>query len=337
MKLLVYGAGNIGSLYAAKLTNAGNDVAILARGERLSQIREHGIRLQDFVSGEKTTTRVEAVERLAADDACDFVLLILPRDNVSEVLPILAANRNTPSVMFFGNNAGGPDEMIAAIGRERVLLGFPGAAAVRCDECIRYLILDRSEQPTTIGELDGAESKRIKAIATALKEANFPVSISRNMDAWLKTHAAEISPTAGALYMAGGDIGRLKSNREALVLMIRAIREGHRVLSSIGVPITPSIHKIFRWIPEMLLVAITRRKLDDKAASIKIGHALAARAEMKAIANELGELARQSGIATPAIDQLRPYLDLGSQRADDISEPHTRAIGQNAREVEKAR
>jgi 2-dehydropantoate 2-reductase len=101
MKVLVYGAGNIGSLYAAKLTNAGNDVAILATGERLSQIREHGIRLQDFVSGEKTTTRVEAVERLAPDDAYDFVLVILPRDNVSEVLPILAANRNTPSVMFF--------------------------------------------------------------------------------------------------------------------------------------------------------------------------------------------------------------------------------------------
>jgi 2-dehydropantoate 2-reductase len=239
--------------------------------------------------------------------------------------------------MFFGNNAGGPEEMIKAIGRERVLLGFPGASAVRCDEHVRYLILDRSEQPTTIGELDGAESKRIKAIATALKDASFPVSISRDMDAWLKTHAAEISPTAGALFMAGGDIGQLKSNREALVLMIRAIREGHRVLSSIGVPVTPSIHKTFRWIPEMFLVAITRRKLDDKAASIKIGHALAAREEMKAISNNFCELDSRSGIATPAIDQLRPYLDDTNQRADDISETHTKATRQHAREVEKAR
>ncbi len=326
MKILVYGAGNIGSLYAAKLKNAGGDVAILARGKRLSEIREHGILLQDFVSGEETTTRVEAVERLAPDDAYEFVLVILPRDRVSEVLPILAASRSTPSVMFFGNNAGGPEEMVKAIGRERVLLGFPGASAVRCDEYIRYLILDQREQPTTIGELDGAESKRIKAIAAALKDAGFPVSISQSMDAWLKTHAAEISPTINALYMAGGDIGQLKSNREALVLMIRAIREGHRVLSSIGVPITPSIHKIFRWIPEMLLVAITRRKLDDKAASIKIGHVLGAREEMKTIANEFRELASQSGIATPAIDQLRPYLDEANQRTDDISEPHTKGL-----------
>ena len=54
MKILVYGAGNIGSLYAAKLKNAGNDVAILATGKRLSEIRERGILLQDFLSGDET-------------------------------------------------------------------------------------------------------------------------------------------------------------------------------------------------------------------------------------------------------------------------------------------
>ncbi|EMI19305.1 protein containing Ketopantoate reductase ApbA/PanE [Rhodopirellula maiorica SM1] len=314
MKILVYGAGNVGSLYAAKLNEAGNDVTLLARGECLREIREHGIRLQEFYSGQKTMIHVRVVERLTAEDAYDLVLVILPRNRVSEALPILAANRNTPSVMFFGNNAGGPEAMIKAIGRERVLLGFPGASAVRCDEYIQYLILDRREQPTTIGELEGTVSKRIKAIATTLKDAGFPVSISRNMDAWLKTHAAEIIPTAAALYMAGGVIGELKSNRQTLVLMIRAIREGHRVLSSIGVPITPPIHKIFRWIPERLLLAITRRKLDDKAASIKLGHASDAREEMKTLANEFRKLVSQSGIATPAIDQLRPYLDATIQR-----------------------
>jgi 2-dehydropantoate 2-reductase len=113
-----YGAGNIGSLYAAKLKDAGHHVTILARGVRFSEIRECGILLQDFHSGQKSTTRIEAVERLGRDDAYDLVLVILPRNRVNEVLPVLAANRNTPSVMFFGNNAGGPEEMIKAISRE---------------------------------------------------------------------------------------------------------------------------------------------------------------------------------------------------------------------------
>ena len=98
-------------------------------------------------------------------------------------------------------------------------------------------------------------------IAAALQGAGFPVWVCPNMDAWLKTHVAEISSTANALHMAGGDIGQLKRNREALVLMIRAIREGYRVLSALSVPVTPSIHKIIRWIPQPLLLMIIRRKL----------------------------------------------------------------------------
>ncbi|QDT61413.1 2-dehydropantoate 2-reductase [Stieleria bergensis] len=108
MKILVYGAGNIGSLYAVKLKDAGNDVSILARGQRLSEIREQGIVLESFRTRKTTSTRVTAVEQLGPDDAYDLVLVILPKRSVSEVLPILAANRHTPSVMFFGNNAAGP-------------------------------------------------------------------------------------------------------------------------------------------------------------------------------------------------------------------------------------
>lgn len=35
MRILVYGAGVIGSIFAEKLAVAGNDVTILARGKRL--------------------------------------------------------------------------------------------------------------------------------------------------------------------------------------------------------------------------------------------------------------------------------------------------------------
>lgn len=327
MKILVYGAGNIGSLYAAKLKDDGHDVTVLARGSRLDEIREHGILLHDFHSGRKSTTRIEAIEQLAPELAYDLVLVIVPRHSVSEILPILAANQNSPNVMFLGNNAGGFEEMIDVLGRKRVLLGFPGAAAVPDDESIRYLILDPREQPTTIGELDGSSSVRTKSLVTALQSAGFPSTNCPNIDAWLKTHVAEISPTAGALYMAGSDLDGLKRNRKALVLMSRAIREGHRVLSGLGIPITPSSHNIFRWIPESLFVAIARRKLADKAWTIKIGHAVAAQKEMKTIADEFRELVLRSGVATPAIDQLRHYLETCDPTADSHHGSRIKADG----------
>lgn len=308
MRILVYGAGNIGSLYAALLNEAGQDVSILARGRRLADIRDHGLRLEDAVSGEETTTRVKTVERLDDDDDYDLVLVILPKDRVSQVLPILAADTRIASVMFFCNNAAGPGEMIDALGRERVLLGFPGAAAVPHDDRIRYLILSAGEQPTTIGELDGDRSSRLNTIKDAFAAAGFPVALSPNMDAWLKTHAAEILPTACALYMVGGDPQRLAQTRDVLLLMIRAIREGHRVLREHGIPVTPAKHRIFRWLPESVLLAMAGRMVVSDTTTIKIGHVQSARDEMELLADEFRSLIETASIATPAIDRLYQYL-----------------------------
>lgn len=311
MKILVYGAGNIGSLYAARLHQSGQQVSILARGARLAHLREHGIELENAASGEKTTTRVETVDHLGDDDAYDLVLGILPKNHIREVLPVLSTNPQTPSILFMCNNAEGPKPMIEALGRDRVLLGFPGAGAVKENGVIRYLIMSGREQPTTIGELDGGRSPRIEEIAEVFKQAGFPVAVCSNMDAWLKAHVAEISPTAHALFMAGGDPDRLAQNREALLLMLRAIREGYRVLRAHGIPITPGNHRIFEWLPEWLLLAVARRQVAGKEATIKVGHALKARAEMKLLADEFQALVRTTSVATPAIDRL--YEFAGSQ------------------------
>ena len=208
-----------------------------------------------------------------------------------------------------GNNAAGPGEMVEALGPDRVLLGFPGAAGVGQGDVIRYLITSAREQPTTVGKVDGRRSERIETIARSLRNAGFPVAISSNMDAWLKTHVVEISPTANALYMAASDPARLARTRDALVFMLRAIREGHRVLGAQGIPITPGSHKIFGWIPEPLLVVLMRRMIQSDAMSIKIGHAARARKEMKVIAEEFRALAAETSIATPAIDRLRNYVE----------------------------
>jgi len=64
------------------------------------------------------------------------------------------------------------------------------------------------------------------------------------MDAWLKTHVAKILPTGGALFYAGGQVEQLATNREALQLMVRGMREGLEVLRANDIPITPSNHRV---------------------------------------------------------------------------------------------
>ncbi|MCP4713258.1 MAG: alpha/beta hydrolase, partial [Planctomycetes bacterium] len=72
MKILFYGAGVLGSLYAARLQESGQEVSILARGQRLADIREHGTVVEDGHTGPRTPTPVNAVEHLAPDDTYDL-------------------------------------------------------------------------------------------------------------------------------------------------------------------------------------------------------------------------------------------------------------------------
>lgn len=86
-------------------------MSILARGARLSTIREAGIELEDFASEERTTARPRVVEQLEPDDDYAVILVAMGREHVLGVLPALAQNR-TQSVLFFGNNAAGPKALV---------------------------------------------------------------------------------------------------------------------------------------------------------------------------------------------------------------------------------
>lgn len=311
MRILIFGAGNIGLLYASRLAKSGHEVACLARGTRLDQLRRTELRLQNAVTGETHLGSLATVESLDPKDTYDLVLVTLGGHQLSSALPILKRNQRTPAVMFMGNTLAGPDALLDALGTTRVLLGFPGAAAIWDDNTLRYVITSSREQPTTVGEVHGGRTARIDSIAKALDQAGFSVAISQAMDAWLKTHAIEILPTALALYMAGCDRIRLAKTRDALVLMIRAIREGYRLLEVTGTPITPAHHRLFGWLPEPLLVPLIKRRLLDPLAAIKVGHAATARHEMTHLARELETLAGSAAFPMPATQLLCDHLGVG--------------------------
>ena len=48
MRLLIFGAGVLGSFYAVKLLAAGHAVTVLARGRRAAQRRANGLVAQEY-------------------------------------------------------------------------------------------------------------------------------------------------------------------------------------------------------------------------------------------------------------------------------------------------
>jgi len=322
-RILVYGTGPLGSLFAARLQEGGNDVSILARGQRLADLREHGIVririrvLHDVRTNQRSVTRVNVVEALAPDDAYDLVLVIMRKNHALQILPVLAANQHTPNVLFLTNNAAGPGELVEALGRERVLIGFPNSAGYREGHVVHCLTgtpddADEDIRADVFIRVDRRITPRTRRVAHILESApGFGAEIRTDMDAWLKYHVALLMPSlAAALYAAGTDNYRFAHTRDLVVLSVRAIREGFRVLQTLGYPVTPSKYRIFQWIPEPILVLVLQRWLANEMMKVALTkHANAARDEMKHLADEFLALARTTAVPTPAIDRLYPHFD----------------------------
>ncbi len=68
MKILVYGAGAIGSIFAGKMAAAGFDVTILARNARYKELKEKGLILKNALSQKTETIQLPVISSLDPDD-----------------------------------------------------------------------------------------------------------------------------------------------------------------------------------------------------------------------------------------------------------------------------
>ncbi|HYB36301.1 MAG TPA: 2-dehydropantoate 2-reductase N-terminal domain-containing protein [Mycobacterium sp.] len=302
MKVLVVGAGVIGSFNAAHLVRGGVDVTLLARGKRLAVLQEHGVVLEDWRTCRRSVTPVPLVDRIEQDSDYDLALVIVRRNQVASVLPLLAAAPCIPSVVFLGNNLAGSSDMAAALGGERVLTGMVNAGGQRNGVVVRYIWSRRL--PLLFGERDGVIRARTRAIAAMFCGAGLPARVVTDPDAYQKTHGAGLPAFAGALYSAGGDIRALGHRHDLLHLFITGYRDALRALRADGTAIHPRMTRALMWTPEWLLHAALRRFLGTELALVGgQAHALAAVDEMRELAEELRAILRRTGVQSPANDR----------------------------------
>ncbi len=309
MKILVYGAGVLGSLYASRLYQAGYDVTILARESRYAEIKANGIQLEGSLTGERSECRVPVTNSLNPTDDYDLIIVLVRADQVSQLLPSLAANKVSKNILFMVNNPIGYDDWMKSVRRERLLLGFAGAGGTRKNGIVTYHVVSPILQPTTLAEFDGSNTDRIKSIAKLFEKAGFPTTISRNMGAWQKTHVAWVSPVANAILAAGGDGKALSRRIDLLDLLVTAIHEGFAALQKLNVPVTPGKLKIITALPKGLARQAFRLWSGTRHFDIiATRHTLAAYSEMKLLSENFQSIAASANMPTPALDQLHQFM-----------------------------
>lgn len=313
MKILVFGAGPLGSLKGARLHEAGHDVHILARGQRLADLKEHGIVIQEEGADGEEVAHVPVVESFKSDDDYDLVLVVMGEHQAVQVLDTLAENEHVPTFLFMGNNVNGTDEIVRALGKEHVMLGFPYPGGKRDGHIMRVLPINEDKKYTVpIGEVDGTIRPRTRRIAAVLEDMRgYDVEIRTDMDEWLRYHAALLmSGIVPALYAADTSMKRLGETRNLLVLSVRATKEAIRGLRNAGYAPSPPVVRVFEYVPEPICVWTIGWLMRKEYAKVSVeGHAQDGRDEMRYLFEKLRSILDETGVETEAIDQLTPYYD----------------------------
>ncbi len=303
MRILVLGAGVIGSVYAGKLIAAGHDVELLARGRRLADLRADGLILADAESGQDTTVPVTAIGALGADSRYDLVLVPVRSEQLAATLPILTGMAHPCDVVFFGNTAGCHDHLTEALGA-RALFGFPAVGGVRDGPVVRYVLI--RQQQTMLGEPTGATTRRVRHLRTVLHDAGFPTTITSRIQGWLIGHAAFVVPIAFALYRVGVDPARLAADPVTLRLMVTATRQAFTALGAgRDVEIPTNLRVLYLWLPAAFAMRYWRRVLAGPKGELWFAaHTRAAPDEMRALATDLHAAVLRTGRAAPELTTL---------------------------------
>ncbi|WP_373788296.1 ketopantoate reductase family protein [Jeotgalibaca porci] len=310
MRILIYGAGVIGSIFAGKLAASGEDVTVLARGKRLEELRQNGIVLTLPGVNKNEIIPVKVIDHLTSDDLYDYVIVVMQRTQVDSVLPILSQNRSE-NIVFIVNTAAGYDKWAQAVGSERLMLGFPSAGGERVGGKVVYFIgkrLMRVFQTTTFGEYNGKKTERVNWLIKTFRRAGIPSVFCDDMDAWQKTHVAMVTSIGNALYQFECDNYRLAQSYDNVCFMIRGIKEGFSVLRKLGIKTKPKklwYMKLPVWMISWIFKLLMGTKL---AETVFAKHCIIAKPEMLCLQAEFDSLIAQSHLQTPAIDRLRKNI-----------------------------
>lgn len=251
MRLLIYGAGVIGCLYAALFSEAGYDTTIYARGRRLEDLAENGLL---YIKNKKIMkTSAKIVDKVQANDIYDFVFLPVREHQVYKALKELSYNRS-PNIVTMVNTLEPYSSWENICGKGRLIPAFPGAGGSFDGSVLRAALTPRVIQTTVFSEIDGRKTERISALAGLFKHSKIPYQIVKDMHVWQICHLAMVVPIADAYYQAV-DPKKAGQERNVMLTTAKQLRRNFSLLHKLGIPLSPPKMNIFRFLPVPILRA----------------------------------------------------------------------------------
>ena len=245
MRILIYGAGVIGSLYASLFSEAGIDTTVYARGRRLESLRQNGLRYEK--NGSIQTANVRVLDALANDDIYDFIFVPVRENQLHEALTQLRDNQS-PHIVTMVNSLEDYCLWEQLCGTGRIIPAFPGAGGGFEDGVLQAALTPRLIQPTTFGILDPKQEPQASALKALLRHAKIPYQQVADMHAWQLCHLGMVVPIADAYYETD-DPANAGADKAVMAHTAKTLRENFRTLARNGVHLSPAKMQMFRFLP----------------------------------------------------------------------------------------
>ena len=222
MKILIVGAGAIGSLVGAYMARGGADVTLLDIGDHIHVIGKEGLKVRT-IGGDPFKVKVKASSDAKAIDDVNLLILTVKTFHTEPALASVAHMKERIGLaLSIQNGVEKEDHLIRFFGREKVIGAMCLEGATRLGPAE---IQHTMRGITYIGELDGRETDRVKAVGElftvgGLKAEITPHILSADWAKWINFAAS-----AAICSLTRLEYYKILKNKELALLFAQIYRE----------------------------------------------------------------------------------------------------------------
>lgn len=290
MKIAIAGTGAMGSVYAALLSEAGNEVwAVDTWQAHVEEINRTGLRVEG-ASGDRTVSNLNATTNIADAGLCDLYIIATKADGVGAAAQEISKIMNKDSLILTIQNGLGAGERIAQfISTENVLLGVAEGfgASMKGPGHAHH----NSMRQVRLGEMEGGLTDRLKAVEAVWQEAGF------NANAFGDIHQLIWEKYICNVFLSAPctvfdcPIGGILDNQDRLNIALGCMREAYQAGKAKGINFSFDD-------PDDYAMKFARN-MPDASPSMRLDHLAKRKSEIDAINGMVPVVSAEMGLNAP--------------------------------------
>jgi 2-dehydropantoate 2-reductase len=199
LRIAIFGAGGIGGYLGGRLSQAGEEVVLIARGEHLQAIKEHGLRV-DSIKGDFVATPALATDNPTEAGPVDAVILGVKAWQVLDAAKAMRPMIGPETVVVpMQNGVEATAQLASVLGEKSVVVGLGGLVSYIVGP--GHILHAGGEPYVSFGESDNSTSERTQNLLEAVKNAGVTANIPANIQAalWAKLALMAVNSGIGAI------------------------------------------------------------------------------------------------------------------------------------------